>query len=323
MRSGAQSSQLTCHRPADAWIIRLTRSPSFAWIVSLAVHAIVFAILYVTVFREAIGPERVIIPEARLTPALAAETDPPTTPLRLVTEPVAERTSVTRAELAELPLAVVDLNAPPEFTRPGYDDAGPAASLASAAMSGPTGDGPTSRFFGQTGNAYRVVYVVDLSASLMEYIRDIVHQMQRSVRDLVPTQSFAIVLARPNRVVDEFRPGRLVRANRTHKQEAVRFLEEQIGPQQAGPADPVRAMQQALALRPELIYFLSDGAYDRQQKEFLATLKRLNPDQAVKITTIGFDPSPRREGVFMSPQQLLRHIAAEHGGNYREVRPTE
>ena len=54
------------YRPPGSRTGRWTRSSLFAWGLSLAVHLGVFSLLYFSVFREASGPTRTIVPEARL-----------------------------------------------------------------------------------------------------------------------------------------------------------------------------------------------------------------------------------------------------------------
>ncbi len=172
---------------------------------------------------------------------------------------------------------------------------------------------PASVFFGQTGNAYKVVYVVDVSASQMIYMDDIVREMRQSLRGLVPTQRFHIVLARP-RQVDELSHRRLVPAVSRYTREAAAFLETIDRIPKPGKADPLEAMKRAFAVRPELIYFLSDGDYPDIEGELERTLDQLNADRAVAITVIGFEPSPR-------PRALLERIARNHGGHFRSVEP--
>ena len=58
------------------------------------------------------------------------------------------------------------MSGPPALALPGRDDAG--AGMGAGGVGGSdVAIGPVSRFFGQAGNAYKVVYVVDVSASLM------------------------------------------------------------------------------------------------------------------------------------------------------------
>jgi hypothetical protein len=143
----------------------------------------------------------------------------------------------------------------------------------------------------------------------MIYIDEIVKELRGSVRDLLPTQRFNIVLATGE--VQEFQPGKLVPAISKYKQPAMSFIESNAIPK-IGKADPIEAMKRAFAMSPELIYFLSDGDYPDVQDQLEATLQQLNAQQQVKITVIGFDPSPK-------PLALLQRIAHNHGGHFRQV----
>lgn len=306
---------------------RLLRSNLFAWAVSIALHGLVFLAIYQMGFGKAVAVRRLIIPEARLAPGptpvlpqqdLTVRMTPPAAP---EPAPAADRTP----RLDELAiLSVPDAGAeatdrvttpPPSLTLPGVDVAGTGTALAttSGLGSGGTAVGPVSRFFGQAGNAYKVVYVVDVSASLMIYIEEIIREMQESIRDLVPTQAFHIILAMP-REVRELGPRRLVPANGRYKSLAYDFIQVISGVPDPGKADPIEAMRRAFAVGPELIYFLTDGDYPDIENDLEATLKQLNDGVGVKITVIGFDPSP-------GPRALLQRIARTHGGHCRFVEP--
>jgi hypothetical protein len=71
-------------------------------------------------------------------------------------------------------------------------------------------------------------------------------------------------------------------------------------------------MRRAFAVKPELIYFLSDGDYTAMEQDLLSELRRLNAKKETRITVIGFAP-------FLAPRELLKKIAEEHGGHCRLV----
>ena len=336
------------HRPLLAgrswrasWAARITRSSAFAWGLSVTLHASLFAALYQTAFRETGQTKRDIVPEARLGAMLPSSPSPLTVALRLSERPaptparqnvplrLGEQPGPTPAarqampDLAELPLVAVTLEKAPDPLTPTVRSPGPSgpgdvttgepAPLTSAIIARGPATEPPSRFFGLTGNAYKVVYVVDLSASLMIYIEDVVRELTDSLQGLIPTQRFHIVLAMP-RKVEEFGPRRLVPANGQYKAQAVAFVEPLRRPPEPGKADPIEAMRRAFAVGPELIYFLTDGDYPNIETQLEQELQRLNPHGNVKITVIGFEPSP-------NPRALLERIAREHGGNCRFVGP--
>ena len=91
-------------------------------------------------------------------------------------------------------------------------------------------------------------------------------------------------------------------------------------------------MRRAFAVKPELIYFLTDGAYfellpgkNSEYSDLELALKRLNPDSEVKITVIGYGLSMETAGKGGQPSAqppqvpFLERIAREHGGHFRIV----
>lgn len=319
-RSVVELAELSGQRARRSWHRRLVRSSGFAQIISVAAHAAAFGILYSLVFREGSVPRRVIIPEARLAPPSAEPVTPRLARLDIPREAAPDAMPLSVPRLTELPIAIVDLAGPGELAVPYELTSMEVSSLSTPGLSSAPVDGPTSTFFGQAGNAYKVVYVVDLSESIAAYFPDIAAEMHRSIRSLVPTQEFGIIFARPGRVVQEFEPSRLIRATRQSKQRAGDFCKTMAEGNRVGPADPVTAIRKALATDPELIYFLSDGAYAEQQSALLQMLERQTRDRQVKITTLGFEPSLHGAGGLLSPEALLKRISEITGGHYRKVR---
>jgi hypothetical protein len=292
---------------------RLTRSGAFAWFLSLAFHAAAFGGLYAVVFRQEPIARRDVIPEARLAPAEDELTQAQPPPVDADQPPNPALNAPLPKSFADLPTVTAQAESgitTPRFRPP--DAAQTAFAPPRQMMTAPVA-GPVARFFGQVGTARKVVYVVDVSASLMIYTDDIADELTGSVRDLVPIQRFHVVLAMPQDV-REFDPRRLVPATARYKRRLENFANVIRGVPEPGKADPLEAMRRAFAVDPELIYFLTDGDYPDIEQDLLALLEQLNAQRAVKITTIGFDPSPR-------PRQLLERIAREHGGNCRVVTP--
>jgi hypothetical protein len=315
----AETMPLAGSRSSGSWLGRLARSTAFSWVISLVVHATVFWALYKVAYQQPAAPRRLIIPEAKLAPIGGPVTQGPIVPVKL--SPQNPSPPINMAPAApELPTIMADGSASiPASIRsePGGSAAsaatggGSVASMGSVSAIGPSVGGPVSSFFGQAGSAYKVVYVVDVSASLMIYIDEIIKEMRGSIRDLLPTQRFHIVLAKPGEV-QEFEPRRMVPAISGYKLQAMSFIDGISTVPNPGKADPVEAMRRAFAVSPELIYFLSDGDYPDVQDQLETTLAKLNAQQQVKITVIAFDPSPK-------PLALLERIAHNHGGHLRRV----
>ena len=98
---------------------------------------------------------------------------------------------------------------------------------------------------------------------------------------------------------------RPVSAIRARKEELYGFLQS-VEPQ--GSTDPAPAMRAAFMAEPDVIYFLTDGEFDR---DLLPKLDRWNRDRQVRIFTIAYF---NRTGA-----ALLEEIAREHGGEFRFV----
>lgn len=301
-------------RLGRTWLQRVLGSNAFAWCVSIGLHAALFLAFCFVVLRPAAAVRWVIIPEARLAAAPGPAEPVENKPLQL-TGPPGESPGSEQPQAVETVIAAEALGDMPSLALPGPEPV-PAAAMAlanqAAGAAGP--QAPVSSFFGQTGNAYKVVYVVDTSASLMIYIDDIIRQVRDSIRALVPTQRFNIVLARP-RKVEELTTRRLVPAISRYKREAEDFLATVDRVPKPGKADPIEAMRRAFAAGPELIYFLSDGDYADIEADLERELLSLNARRQVCITTIGFHPPREAKG---RPEILLR-IAQAHNGHFRLV----
>lgn len=305
----ADTAYAAAHGPSRAWRWkwrRAIKSPWFAAGVSVGLHLLIFGAFWFVVLRDAGADAPRIVPEARLGEPAPISDEPRTVPLRLTQQSVVPAPAVTPLpSVPELPamaapaLVPVPTSAAPLSASP----AAPAAVSAAA---------PQASFFGQTGNAYKVVYVVDVSASLMIYMDEIIAQMQASIDGLLPTQRFHVVVTGSREVI-ELPHRRLVPALSRYRRDARTFFGE-IRRVQYGRAEPIEAMRRAFAVGPELIYFLTDGDYRDVEKDLEAELQRMNPDRKVAITTIGFAPSPRARG-------LLERIAGQHHGHVRIVEP--
>lgn len=312
-----QTSLRTSRSPRHRGAARLARSNMFSWGVSILAHLLVFAVLYPLVYSEEVQTRRVVIPEARLAPLVEATPDrpPPAVRINRRLEPTLAPRLDDHLIAADrlLPSIEADVLPAPLLPTDGTAALSGAGSVVAASQTG-----PMSTFFGIAGNAYKIVYVVDLSGSLVLNERLVLSEIRRSVQALIPTQQFNIVLTY-NEQVFEFRPATLVWANSEHKKQAEAFLSRVVT---AGNAREEEAMARAFAARPELIYFLSDGAYhdidptnENAPKTSLETrLDQLNARREVKITVIGFEPLP-------GPRSVLERIARDHGGNFRTVVP--
>jgi hypothetical protein len=173
---------------------------------------------------------------------------------------------------------------------------------------GDSDSGPT--FFGIGGKARgarRIVYVVDRSGSMYETMDGVKTELKRSIKSLRRSQRFHIIFYNDIQNPEENPPRKLVSATTARKQEAFEFID---GVQAAGSTNPLSAIKRAFAVKPDLIYFLSDGVIP-MAAEVLNVLDRLNPDRKVRVFTIAYVD---RHGA-----ELLETIAREHRGEFKYV----
>ena len=130
------------------------------------------------------------------------------------------------------------------------------------------------------------------------------NELIRSISTLRRSQKFHVIFFSAG-VPLENPPRRPVAAIQAQKTAFFEFLD---GVVPEGSTHPEQAMRRALALEPDLVYFLTDGEFD---PALLPKLDGWNRDRRVRIFTIAyFDES----GV-----ELLEKIAREHGGEFKFV----
>jgi hypothetical protein len=295
----------TLGREADPSRRRLMAS----WLVSVVLHVLFGLLLLALVFSRPVAEKEGLwavttglfdqgreqlnaeTPEADLQLAQTGLTATPTP--RAEAEDIGEL-STPSPEVSPLDLRVIGVGA--------------GAEQGDSVMLGLAGDaaGPRSEFFGHRGRGRRVVYVIDRSGSMLNSFEYLRRELKRSIRKLSyrQRQEFHVIFFNAGPVI-ESPPPKLVPAIRVYKDKAIEFL-DQIVPE--GGTEPGPAMQRAFELKPDLIYFLTDGEFDPVLLEHLA---RWNRDHKVKIFTIAF--------VFEGNSELLKRIAKENGGEYRLV----
>jgi hypothetical protein len=164
-------------------------------------------------------------------------------------------------------------------------------------------------------NARRIVYVVDASGSMITWMQTVVDGLIRSLDGLTPEQDFTVIFSQGDRVLVVPPTNQLHIANEKQKLRAVQWIEENVIP--GGSSNPVKAIEKALRLNPDVVFLLSTnitgrGIYEIDQQQLLQRLDELNPADPdtgrrdARINCIQFlDPDPL---------QTLKKIAARHGG---------
>ncbi|HET6442147.1 MAG TPA: VWA domain-containing protein [Phycisphaerae bacterium] len=150
----------------------------------------------------------------------------------------------------------------------------------------------------------KIVYVLDRSGSMTDSMDYVKFEVKQAIGELGEANEFHVIFYSSGPPV-EMPTRRLVEATERNKQLAFEFIDGVI-PQ--GKTDPSKALERAFAVKPERIYLLTDGEFDRA---IIDLVKRLNPDKQVAVHTIGF--------LYKLSEEVLKEVARENGGEYRFV----
>ncbi|MCH8252787.1 MAG: VWA domain-containing protein [Planctomycetes bacterium] len=275
------------------------------WILSIATHALLFFLMLVVPWLAAIAPNDEPLPLTRA--ELIGDIEP-----TAFTETVAP-------DLADDPTATEQTQlrfTPKQFDQPADAVALRKPKLSIIGIGAESGDfskyglnvgvGGGPSFFGIGGTARgarKIAYVVDRSGSMLATFEFVREELRRSISALRRSQKFHVVFFSDK--IEENPPKRMVSAIQEQKQQFFDFLN---GIEVGGGTHPARAMQRAFATKPDLIYFLTDGEFNRN---LLPKLRKWNKDGRVRIFTIAYFSE---EGAL-----LLERIANEHNGEFKRV----
>jgi len=166
------------------------------------------------------------------------------------------------------------------------------------------GDPGGTRIFDVPEEARKIVYVVDRSGSMTDSIDDVQWELKRSIGELDEEKEFHVIFYSSGPPL-EMPTRRLVSATDRNKEMAFEFIEGIIA---EGETDPSKALERAFAVRPELVYLLTDGEFDRA---IVGLVGGLNAAAKVKVHTIAFR--------YRIGEKVLKEIADGNGGNYKFV----
>ena len=196
---------------------------------------------------------------------------------------------------------------------------GEGASAPFGVPGGGRGMGPRSPFMGVSGNARTVAYVCDASGSMMGLPYDLLKiELKKAVDALVPSQAFNICFFQKGRA-EAFSQQSMVVANPSNKSKAYQWLQQLTV---ASNSDPIPSLKLVFAHRPQLIYLLTDGAFD-DNDAVIAEIKRLNTDKRTRINTIAFFSPEAPASDRKMCEDVLRQIASENGGQFKVVFTTD
>jgi hypothetical protein len=98
---------------------------------------------------------------------------------------------------------------------------------------------------------------------------------------------------------------RLISATEANRRQAKEFIDGVI-PQ--GETDPSEALKRAFEVKPEVIYLLTDGEFDRA---IVGLIGSINKGKDVDVYTIAF--------LTAMGEEVLKEIAEQNGGKYKYV----
>lgn len=175
----------------------------------------------------------------------------------------------------------------------------------------PEGRARTS-MFGVSGLGHKFVYVLDRSGSMggagQLALRAVKAELRKSLEKLDTVHQFQIIFynEKPSVFNPSGIPGRLAFADQGNKDRAVRFIDS-IVPD--GNTRHDQALKLAIRMRPDVIFFLTDGDDPRLSRRELDQIQRMAA--GITINAIEFGPGPPPE-----EKSFLATLAKENGGQY-------
>jgi hypothetical protein len=173
------------------------------------------------------------------------------------------------------------------------------------------GGGGSASFFGLGGKGQRFAYIVDISGSMgnNRKLEIAMRELARSIDALPDFANFYVLLFESKTVQPPMQNG-WMRARKTTVRQVIRWLSD-VEPN--GGTEPRNAFLQVFALdvRPDVIFFLTDGIFNDISLEELAALNAKG--KKVVMNTVGFGAPGEVD------QSVLRSIASQSGGQYRFV----
>jgi von Willebrand factor type A domain len=169
----------------------------------------------------------------------------------------------------------------------------------------------TITFVGVSTDAQRVVFLCDASGSMMTVMSNLKKELNKTISPLTAEQSFDLVFFGGEAKPMIFKP-KLVPASSYNKKASQDWIKDMTG---SGSTNPIPAIKAAFALRPDVIFVLTDGFDNADSLDEIAiAFRNLNPGHHVKVNTILIKSSQGEELI-----SILQRIAKENGGTFKEV----
>lgn len=176
---------------------------------------------------------------------------------------------------------------------------------------------PKCTFCGIDDEATKIVYIMDYSGSMIDALDYLRKDIKKSVNTLIPVQQFGVVVfSEEATVLTEMKRATVD----VKKALAVKIDTVVSQGQNDYTLVPYKdAFSKAFAMKPQVIYFLTDGTFDPR---LIEDLKVLNRDKKVRINTIAY-LSSAENAEFIQLYEQLKTVAKDHGGKFGKVTEKE
>lgn len=183
-----------------------------------------------------------------------------------------------------------------------------------ARMGGPGGSGQTT-FMDIAGVGKTFVYVIDTSSSMHGSRLKIAQgQLKASLRLLQPNQKFAVIF------YNEYRERLKLRRQPEQSMYFATELNKQLASQEVDRitsdrgTDHKPAMIEALSLKPDVVFFLTDGDEPELSAADLKEIARFTGNSTIHVIKFGDGTIASREATW------LERLARQGGGEFREIK---
>lgn len=177
----------------------------------------------------------------------------------------------------------------------------------------PGGDQTKTSIFGAEGIGNKFVYVFDRSASMDGYqgrpLRAAKSELSASLEDLDRIHQFQIIFYNDQPTVFNPQhplPPQMLFGDEQTKRLAQKFVNGIVA---AGGTRHMDALKLALAMHPDVIFFLTDAAEPQLSPSDLAAIRRQNNRVNATIHAIEFGAGPDQGGM-----NFLKRLALQNGG---------
>lgn len=295
----------------------------FAWICSILIHAIAFMVLLIlyTVLKPPPKPppKQIVVPESlyqsNATDRLLRHTE-----ARDGRRLAAQKHSLESLSNAIDPISANALLADSRAKRLSIIGVAPATAGTrwnvythgvDSRLGVPGGavfGGSTVTFFGVTSQAKKIVFIIDHSGSMIGRLHLVRAEVRHAINHLMPFQKFAIVVFAAYPHILGNQTG-LIRATRPALTEMDFLLKGHhiiAEGRNNGMVQPfAMAFRVAYAMKPDVIYFLTDGHFSPKLLQFISRQTLQNPVPVNTFSLLSSDP------IFEHEMQLIAQMT--HG----------